>query len=534
MQKQDKANKVRQRLLTDFEFYARHCCRIRTKDGRIVPFVLNGVQKRFLKTLLDQLKTSGRVRLVVLKARQQGLSTVISAFQYWWLSQHSAHKGLVMAHEADSTSALFDMYKRLHDNVPEMLRPSTKYSNKTELVFDKLDTGIRVATAGGRSIARGETLQTAHLSEVAFWPTAFANTNFNGLIQAVPEVDNTFVFLESTAQGMTGKFREMWVGAVEGANGYWPFFAAWYETLEYRAPAPEGFKRTPEEEELVELYNVDDDQLQWRRLKIAANGPELFKQEYPATADEAFLTTGRPVFNSEYLNERLKKPKAPIKRMAVYEGKLEEHPLGELLVYHDYPDETGGRTLVSPDEKYVIGADIGMGVRGGDYSVAQVLDSRLRQVAVWRGLIHPDAFAKVLTTLGFYYNTALIAPERNNHGLLTCVSLRDSFYPLIYTDVGEGALEDKDTILIGHLTNEKTKPLIIDKLRAVDRDKQIRINDPVTLREMLTFVVTESGRMEAEPGQHDDCVMALAIANHIHEGRWEPVPVSDDFYSNAI
>lgn len=514
---------IRKRFLTDFKFYARHCCKIRTKDGTIAPLVLNAVQERFLEAVLDQLKTTGRVRMIVLKARQQGLSTVISAFQYWWLSQHPAHKGLVMAHEADSTAALFDMYRRLHENVPEMLKPSTKYSSKTELVFDKLDTGIRVATAGGRGVARGETLQTSHLSEVAFWPQAFASTNFNGLIQAVPSVDNTFVFVESTANGLVGKFRELWVSAVEGRSEFRPFFSAWFETPEYRETVPEDFTRTPEEEQLVELYDLDNAQLQWRRLKIGANGRELFMQEYPATPDEAFLSTGRPVFNPELIYPLLKKVNDPIKRMAVGE-KLEEHMLGELLVYRELDE----------GETYVIGADVGIGVRNGDYSVAQILDSKMRQVAMWRGLIHPDKFADVLMTLGYHYNSALIAAERNAHGILTCVQIRDAGYPLIYTDVTEGSLEPKDTINVGHLTTEKTKPLIIDKLRAAVREGTIQINDRTTLQELLTYVVTESGRMEADAGAHDDCVMSLAIGVHVHSGYWEPVPIPEEMYAEAV
>jgi hypothetical protein len=515
---------IRKRLLTDFEFWAKHCCKIRTKEGTIVPLVLNRVQQRFLKAVLDQLRTTGRVRMVVLKARQQGLSTVISAFQYWWLSQHGAQKGLVMAHEAESTSSLFGMYKRVHDCTPDMLRPSTKYSSKTELTFDVLDTGIRVATAGGRGVARGETLQTMHLSEVAFWPIQFAETNFNGLIQAVPNVDNTFVFVESTANGMTGKFRALWVGATESTSEFRPFFSAWFETPEYREPAPEKFERTPEEKLLVEDFGLDDDQLQWRRLRIAVNGLDLFKQEYPSTPEEAFLTTGRPVFDPEHLTERLKETGQPLLRMAVTEGKVEPHSAGELFVYRKLENR----------ETYVIGADVGMGVRNGDYSVAQVLDSKMRQVAVWRGLVHPDYFAKILTALGYYYNSALIAPERNNHGLLTCVRLRDDGYPYIYTDVTEGALDPKDTINIGFFTSERTKPLIVDKLRAVIRERTLELNDPTTVREMLTFIVTESGRMQADEGQHDDTVMALAIAVHIHEGVWDIKPIPEDLYAEAI
>jgi hypothetical protein len=376
---------------------------------------------------------TGRVRFIVLKARQQGFSTVISAWQYFWVSQRKAQKGLVMAHEADSTTTLFDMYKRVHDNMPEMMRQETKYSNRNELVFKNLDSGLRVATAGGRGVARGETLQVIHLSEVAFWPTAFAQANFNGLVQAVPDKPGTAKFIESTANGMTGLFRVTWVKAVSGENEYEPFFSAWFESDEYRKPAPEGFTRTPDEEKLVAQFNLDNDQLYWRRLKIGENGLEMFRQEYPATADEAFISTGRPVFNTDYVTERINAPKPPSNGWPWKEQWSTSTRKGNCFVYHE----------LDPKETYVIGADVGMGVRNGDPSVAQVLDTQLRQVAVWRGLVHPDYFANILVALGFYYNTALIAPERNNHGLLTCVRLRDADYPMIYTDQTEGTLDDK-------------------------------------------------------------------------------------------
>lgn len=524
---------LRKRFLDDFEFWAKHCCKIRTKAGKIVPLILNRVQQRFLKCILRQWTQTGRVRFVVLKARQQGLSTVIMAFQYWWLSQRTAQKGLVMAHEADGTATLFDMYKRTHDNCPELLRPSTKYSSKTELTFSMLDTGIRVATAGGRGIARGETLQTVHLSEVAFWPVAFAESNFNGLIQAVPNEDNTFAFVESTANGMSGKFYDLAQRAIRGENEFELFFSGWNESDEYRETAPEGFKRTPEEQKLAEQFDLDDDQLYWRRRKVGNTGLALFQQEYPLTPDEAFISTGRPVFNTEWVHERLlpKNLVQPKRRCVVTEGLLSDDIRGELLIYRD----------VDASERYVIGADVGMGIRASragskdsDPSVAHVLDSQLRQAAVWSGVIHPDAFARVLTTLGYYYNSAMIAPERNNHGLLTCVKLRDLGYPYIYTDVTEGALDDRDSINIGYYVTERTKPLIIDKLRAVLRDREMEVYDETTLREMLSYVVNDNGKMGAEPGCHDDHIMALAVANQIHEGKWAPITVTEDHYVSAI
>jgi hypothetical protein len=148
--------------------------------------------------------------------------------------------------------------------------------------------------------------------------------------------------------------------------------------------------------------------------------------------------------------------------------------------------------------------------------------------------VHPDHFADILAALGRYYNMALIAPERNNHGLVTCIRLhRELSYPNVFLDIKEGQTEEQDTINIGFYTDVKTRPLIIDRLRAAFRD-ELTVNDRTTLKEMQTFVVNEAGKMQAESKCHDDCVMALAIANHIHPGRFAPIEVPDDYYVNAI
>lgn len=525
----DKAKllKLRKRFLKDFRFYCKHCVKIRSKSGEIVPLVLNEVQERFVIVILNQLLTLGYVRAIVLKARQQGLSTVISAFLYWWLSQHKAQKGIVIAHKADSARSLFDMYRRMYQNTPAFIKPRTAYSSRKELHFDELDTGLLVATAGGEGVSRGETLSHEHLSEIAFWPPISAQENLNALLQSIPNKPGTACFIESTANGYN-LFYEMWQGAVSGKNGFVPFFSAWFETKEYREPAPEGFERTYEEIELCERFkrfNIDNDQLYWRRLKIAQNGADLFRQEYPATPDEAFLASGRPVFDPAIITPLLQNAPSPLLRMAVEEGVLREHSRGELLVYRERED----------GQVYTIGADVAIGVRNGDYSVAQVLDGDKRQVAVWRGHIQPDAFAKVLAALGYYYHTALVAPERNSHGLLTCVELfKHLQYPNVFLDVTEGQIADRDTLNIGFLTNVKTKPLIIDRLRACIRDGELTISDQTTLREMQTYIVTETGSMEAEEGCNDDCIMALAIANHVHVRRFTPIVVTDDYYAEAV
>lgn len=158
---------VRLKLLEDFDYYARHALKIRTKEGEITNLKLNAGQQVLLTAINNQWQAEGRIRVIILKARQIGLSTAVGGWMYWWVSQHPAQKALVVTHHADSTKALFDMTRRYYDNTPEILKPSTRYSSRRELKFDRLDSGYAVATAGGDGVARGETITVAHLSELA-------------------------------------------------------------------------------------------------------------------------------------------------------------------------------------------------------------------------------------------------------------------------------------------------------------------------------------------------------------------------------
>ena len=320
---------------------------------------------------------------------------------------------MVVTHHADSTRALFDMTKRYHEHCPEILKPHTKYSSRREMNFDVLDSSYVVATAGGESIGRGETLTHIHASELAFWPKSSSLDNWNGLTQAVPNTPGTAVFVESTANGVNGIFYDLWRGAVDGKNGYVPVFIPWFVDPEYREDVPKNFERTPEENDLAKEYDLDDGQLMFRRRKIAQNGIDLFRQEYPSEPEEAFLTTGRPVFNPDQLQKKIKTTRDLEERFALEGEEFLHNARGELSTFRKHVE----------GEQYVIGADVAMGVRNGDYSVAQILDSKKRQVAIWRGHVHPDYFAQVLYALGSFYNEAFICVENNSHGILTCTRL---------------------------------------------------------------------------------------------------------------
>jgi hypothetical protein len=282
-----------QRLRTDFPLYAGECLRIRAKTGKIEPLALNRAQRYVHQRLEEQRAKTGKVRALLLKARQQGFSTYIGARFYWRSSLNRGLRVFILTHEQDATDNLFEMVGRYHDHCP--LKPSTGASSAKELLFDRLDSGYSVGTAGAKAVGRSKTVQLFHGSEVAFWPNA--PTHFAGVVQAIPDLPDTEVVLESTANGVGGEFHERWQQAEAGIGDYIAIFVPWFWSDEYRRPVPEGFTLDAEEQAEADAHELDLEQMAWRRSKLAElKDPLLFKQEYPATAAEAFQTTGHDSF----------------------------------------------------------------------------------------------------------------------------------------------------------------------------------------------------------------------------------------------
>jgi len=291
----DQVAQVRQRLKDDYPFYARNCLRIRTKSGAIESFVLNKAQEYIHNRCEEQRERTGKVRALILKGRQQGCSTYVGGRYYHRVSHSTGAQAFILTHEQEATNNLFAMAKRYHENVPEYVRPSTGATNAKELKFDALDSGYKVGTAGTKGVGRSSTIQFFHGSEVAFWP--HAETHAAGILQAIPDEPGTESILESTANGLGNLFHKMWQEAESGISDYIAIFVPWYWQPEYRKEVPEGFSLTDEEIEYKAAYGLDDEQIAWRRTKLSdLKDPSLFKQEYPATAAEAFQMTNHDSF----------------------------------------------------------------------------------------------------------------------------------------------------------------------------------------------------------------------------------------------
>lgn len=276
-------------LAEDFDLYSSTCLRIRPKEGELVPFVMNRAQRYLHERAEAQLARTGMVRLLGLKGRQQGFSTYVQGRAYHRTSWRRGFRAFILTHHDEATQNLFGIAKRFHENCPAFVQPTTKAANANELYFGKLDSGYKVATAGGKSAGRSQTIQFLHASECAFWPNAADNAR--AVFSAVPTAAGTEIFVESTSDGPGNYFHQLCVDAIAGKNEFEFVFIPWWWQDEYTTSA-EGFEAGPDEAELMALYGADGltiEHLAWRRAQISKlGGLEAFKREYPNSIEEAF------------------------------------------------------------------------------------------------------------------------------------------------------------------------------------------------------------------------------------------------------
>ncbi|HWI50336.1 MAG TPA: hypothetical protein VNU45_19170, partial [Rummeliibacillus sp.] len=254
---------LRKRFYEDFPLYARNCLSIRSKNQGLINLILNPAQQYIYDLLMEQKKKTGKIRAVILKGRQQGVSTEIGGLYYWLITHHRGFRAFILTHDSDATKNLYEMVRRYHENCPVLFRPEVGTDNANELNFPLLDSGYKIGTAGNKGVGRSSTIQLFHGSEVPRWPNA--EEHAAGILQAIPNSSGTAAIFESTARGVGDYFHLMWQSAVNGSSEFMPIFIPFFWQKEYRAQLKEGFVLTDEEKELVAVYGLDHQQIQWRR-----------------------------------------------------------------------------------------------------------------------------------------------------------------------------------------------------------------------------------------------------------------------------
>ena len=496
--------------------YIESCLKIKTKSGTVVPFRMNDAQRKLYAVAKRQPDDGKPVRLIILKARQLGFSTLTEGLIFHACATRKNVNALIVAHREDATANLFRMSKLFYDELPAPVKPMLRASNAQELVFENpsklrserearpgLRSRIRCATAGGRGIGRSDTLQCVHLSEYAFWPDGADGkaSTLAGILQAVPSLPGTMVVIESTANGFED-FKERWDAAVAGENDFEPVFFAWFENPDYSMPVVPGTEWTPEERDLKAAYRLTDEQLQWRRWCIANNcggSLDMFRQEYPASPGEAFLHSGTGVFDNEQIVLRLERLPEPAGRGEFADGEWTESETGAITLY-ELPEE---------GVPYVLGGDTAG--EGSDYFTAIVIDNVTGRIAAkLRQKYSEPEYVRQIYALGRFYNDALVAIE-TNFSTYPVMKLQEMEYPNQYSREREDTYTRQMRKSYGFRTDRQSRPRAIANLVEVFSSHPEWFTDRELLEEMLTFCYNEDHRPEALAGKHDDLVMGAAI-----------------------
>jgi hypothetical protein len=484
---------------------------IRSKSMQLERLDLNGefawAQEALVDEVIRQYNEGRPVRIIVLKARQLGMSTASAAVLFNWMQIFPGSQGLTIAHDTETSQSLFEKIQTGWDYWPFNSLRSLKHSTQRRLTWAETGSSMRIATANNVKSGRGRTIQALHASEVAFWEDP--ETLMTGLAQTIPNDHGTIVIMESTANGIGNYWWSMWQDAVAEENDYVPLFFPWYHHPEYQIEDTWLTKTDLDEYEywLYQDLEVDLEHIAWRRWAIQnlCHGDEAqFKQEYPATAAEAFLTTGRHVFPLQRLAECYRPMKGQRCFLRFEAGRYERiaDPLGPMTIFR-WP---------GMDEEYMVAGDPSRTIQG-DPACIQVINRRsFEQVAVWHGQIDPVSFADELAKIGRYYNNAVVTTEIEGGGYATIGALVKGGYPRIWQHRWADKHQGKIGQNFGWSTNYQRKHWAVGDTIKLLSDRSITIHDEKTYNQMVSYqVINQYGEMGGPRDGNDDAVMAFVI-----------------------
>jgi len=514
----------------DHPTYCRECLKIRDLGGSKVPLELGAGQRKLSEEIARQKAAKRPVRIIVLKTRRSWFTTGACAEAFREVPQWPGRRGVVIANtyrpaglEAfDYLKQFQQSYTPLERHGAQIILPQLIKDTEMEMKWDNGST-IEVLSAESGEL-RGGGRQVAVFDEVAFWRNA--EMTLTGAMNMVPKEPGTMVLVLSTANGVGGEFYDLWQQANDPQSDtlFVPLFFGWLEHEAYRMPVPDpaALQATldPEERRLMEMHNATLEQLQWRRVTIATEcrgKVELFHQEYPTTAEEAFISSGRPALDLEALSRH------PIIEPMNGDLRLFEEQTRRRLTW--VPNPHGALSVWQKPQqgrRYVIGADPSHGRdvsetklgRNPDYAVGFVADQGTgEQVAMLRARLRPGAFAEYLALLGIYYNYAYMNPEANDTGFID--ALLRTGYPLELFYQRERDPSDRNPDQpekLGFYTTALTRDWLINAADDAIRQMTITIHSAVVRSECQTFVVKPDGKREHMDNHHDDTVIALGLA----------------------
>ncbi|HEX4007855.1 MAG TPA: terminase [Acidobacteriaceae bacterium] len=462
---------------------------IRNKLGQQVALIPNKAQAQFAS------RAQNAKRNIVLKARQMGVSTWIAGQYFLKMITHPGTVAVQVAHTQDAAEQIFRIVHRFLANLPEELRGGAlknARANRRRILIPELDSEYLVETAGDRNAGRGMTITHLHCTELARWPGDAAET-LCGLIATLSPAGT--LAMESTPMGASGCFWREWQDA-ERTGTVQHFFPWWLEDAYTGEPAAEE-SLTEAERMLMDTQGLSREQIGYRR-QIQEKFRGLAKQEYAEDADDCFFASGSCYFDTEAIDRRLKQLGEPAWTRRRGSLQIWLPPL--------------------PGRKYLLAVDPAGGGTAGDFTAMQVIDlETAMQCAELQDHLGPREAAHDAALLAQEYNHALVAVERNNMGMTVLTCLEDGeAYDNLYVH------EDK---VNGFLTTSSSRSQMLSNLYSLLVEEPKKLMSERLLRECRSFVRLENGRLEARGGEHDDLVLAMAIAVEARKLHLERRPV---------
>ncbi len=522
----------------DFEYWAWRCVRIHHKlTGALVPFALNAPQRRVLEALERQRLASLPIRLILLKARQWGGSTLIQNYMAWIQCVHKeGWNSLICAHVKNTSAAIRAMYSTMLANYPAELwqadvKPAFKACPGSVDTREIAGRGCTVTVSSSQSQegSRGLNCAMAHLSEVAFWAdskTRNSTDYVRAVCSGIALLPYTLVAMESTANGTGNFFHREWLRAEQGASDKTAVFVPWYEIEIYRTPVADPAALWAEMDDYEkELWRrgLTLEMINWYHCKRREmESHDAMKSEFPTDAAEAFAHSGSGVFASAAVMRLRAGCSEPLLTGEV--SGLSQTGAGAVREVRFMPDSTGQLKVWSLPRQgrcYVAAVDIGGRCDAADWSVIAVLDRTPgavpEVVAQWRGHIDHDLLAWKAAAVAMFYNEALLVVESNT---IECSATAgegsyifeqlDEVYPRLYCrDRSEPAVR------YGFHTNRGTKAKIITELISAVRENRYVERCAQACDELETYRRLPNGSYAAAEGCHDDMLITRAIALYV-------------------
>lgn len=543
------------RFQHDFEYWSHTCVKIKNKEGgRLIPFKLRLAQRMLLEDLMEMFLAGVPIRIILVKARQWGGSTLIQIFMVWIQFFHKTHwNSVIVGDVEDQARNVRAMYKRLIDNYPAKYGSYGWFpfegSAKNRIIPER-DNIVSIGSMQKPEGLRSNDISMAHLTEVGLWKKTEGKSP-EDLIQnirgTIPNYQYSLLALESTAKGVGNYFHRTWMEAKREESDLTPVFIPWYKIEMYWTPFENPAARIKFLEHMSDYEKWLWDQgatiegINWYRAKLReyAGDEWRMKSEFPTTSEESFQNTGKKVFPPSYVASLKENLRAPVLvgeifgasktgKEAFKDLRVEATANGNLSVWLYPNDPPIPEDMVARGGRYGGFVDVGGKSAGSDFSVISVFDRYWmakgmtpERACTWRGHIDPDLLAWKAAQILWWYQKGLLAFEINSYNQdkdtegehsFTIIDSLSDVYPNLFTRSSPEDIRNGVPTKWGFHTNKQSKGMLVDNFNMLLRQNSESGSGYVEYDERVYFEADyyeykEDGSMGAVEGQNDDVLI---------------------------